>query len=54
MTGCWSGKVAGHCLNILIFISFIIEFNIIFVIRTDVVSTKRYCRLSTIHTRRVR
>lgn len=52
MTGCWSGKVAGHCLNILIFISFIIEFNIIFVMRTECVSTKRNCRLSIIHTRR--
>ncbi len=39
MTGCWSGKVAGHCLNILIFISFIIEFNIIFVMRTYIVIT---------------
>ncbi|PIM81635.1 hypothetical protein CT151_25050 [Raoultella planticola] len=45
MTGCWSGKVAGHSLNILIFISFIIGFNIIFVMRTGFVSTKRYCRL---------
>ncbi|MBZ7662315.1 hypothetical protein FML34_17755 [Klebsiella grimontii] len=45
MTGCWSGKVAGHCVNILIFMSFIILFNIIFVKRTKVVSTKRYCRL---------
>ena len=36
MTGCWSGKVAGHCLNILIFISFIIEFNIIYIMRTKV------------------
>lgn len=49
MTGCWSGKVVGYCLNILFFMLFIFIFNIIFVMRTDVVSTKRYCRLSTIH-----
>ncbi|MBM0443316.1 hypothetical protein EKN19_17775 [Klebsiella pneumoniae] len=48
MTGCWSGKVAGHCLNILIFMSFIIRFNITYIKRTNAVSTKRYCRLSTI------
>ena len=47
-------KVAGHCLNILIFMSFIIRFNITYIKRTNAVSTKRYCRLSTIHTRRVR
>ncbi|KAE9468290.1 hypothetical protein F8B41_05322 (plasmid) [Klebsiella pneumoniae] len=54
MTGCWNGKVAGYRLNILIFMLFILIFNIIFVMRTCIVSTKRYCRLSTIHTRRVR
>ena len=31
-----------------------IQFNIIYIMRTNGVSTKRYCRLSTIHTRRVR
>lgn len=40
--------------NILIIMKFISLFNIIFVMRTNFVSTKRYCRLSTIHTRRVR
>lgn len=50
MTGCWSGKVAGHFIKILIFMSFIFRFNIIFVIRTAGVSAKRYCRLTTIHT----
>ncbi|HBX5857551.1 TPA: hypothetical protein MH574_14415 [Klebsiella pneumoniae] len=35
MTGCWSGKVAGHCLNILIFMSFIIRFNITYIMRTN-------------------
>lgn len=54
MTGCWNGKVAGYLLNILIFMLFVLIFNIIFVMRTKIVSTKRYCRLSTIHTRRVR
>ncbi len=52
MTGCWNGKVAGYLLNILIFMLFILIFNIIFVKRTNAVSTKRYCRLSIIHTRR--
>lgn len=31
-----------------------IHLTTIFVMRTKIVSTKRYCRLSTIHTRRVR
>ncbi len=35
-------------------IEYDIAFNIIYIMRTHVVSTKRYCRLSTIHTRRVR
>ena len=35
-------------------IEYDIAFNIIYIMRTNVVSTKRYCRLSTIHTRRVR
>ncbi|RDQ03961.1 hypothetical protein C4A39_03572 [Escherichia coli] len=29
-------------------------FNIRYIMRTSIVSTKRYCRLTTIHTRRVR
>lgn len=35
-------------------IEYDIAFNIIYIMRTNGVSTKRYCRLSTIHTRRVR
>lgn len=38
MTGCWNGKVAGYRLNILIFMLFILIFNIIFVKRTKVVA----------------
>lgn len=40
MTGCWSGKVAGYCLNALIFMLFILVFNIIFVMRTSAVTAK--------------
>ncbi|HBX3785150.1 TPA: hypothetical protein MHZ87_26640 [Klebsiella pneumoniae subsp. pneumoniae] len=43
MTGCWSGKVAGYCLNALIFMLFILIFNIIFVKRTKVVVAKLRC-----------
>lgn len=38
MTGCWNGKVAGYRLNILIFMLFILIFNIIFVMRTSIVA----------------
>ncbi|RRE94530.1 hypothetical protein EAO17_27670 [Klebsiella pneumoniae] len=38
MTGCWNGKVAGYRLNILIFMLFILIFNIIFVMRTCIVT----------------
>ncbi|MEY7474310.1 hypothetical protein, partial [Enterobacter cloacae] len=38
MTGCWNGKVAGYLLNILIFMLFVLIFNIIFVMRTKIVA----------------
>ncbi len=40
MTGCWNGKVAGYRLNILIFMLFILIFNIIFVMRTCIVGAQ--------------
>ncbi|HBY4510231.1 TPA: hypothetical protein MIU44_13040 [Klebsiella pneumoniae] len=47
MTGCWNGKVAGYRLNILIFMLFILIFNIIFVMRTCIVKAQLKCPLSS-------